>query len=120
CVAKLSTYLTGVGGAQTGNLADPVAIQQYNQGQSVVPTGQYCVQIAIERTEYASSNIDSQHDETHKVHTYRKIRFNPNPGTHGWIASADKVGLFLLFRLSTSDSPLSEKLTQRLQRVQVV
>ncbi|CAF3372255.1 unnamed protein product [Rotaria sp. Silwood1] len=70
--------------------------------------------------EYASSNIDSQHDETHKVHTYRKIRFNPNPGTHGWIASADKVGLFLLFRLSTSDSPLSEKLTQRLQRVQVV
>jgi hypothetical protein len=71
------------------------------------------------------------------VHTYRKvkldgklklffyiylfkIRFNPNPGTHGWIASADKVGLFLLFRLSTSDSPLSEKLTQRLQRVQVL
>ncbi len=49
-----------------------------------------------------------------------KIRFNPNPGTHGWIASADKVGLFLLFRLSTSDSPLSEKLTQRLQRVQVL
>jgi hypothetical protein len=72
------------------------------------------------------------------VHTYRKvilseefdwinifdfffkIRFNPNPGTHGWIASADKVGLFLLFRLSTSDSSLSEKLTQRLQRVQVL
>ncbi|CAF2174902.1 unnamed protein product [Rotaria magnacalcarata] len=120
CVAKLSTYLTGVGGAQAGNLTDPVAMQQYNQGQAVVPTGQYCVQITIERTEYASGNIDSQHDETHKVHTYRKIRFNPNPGTHGWIASADKVGLFLLFRLSTSDSPLSEKLTQRLQRVQVV
>jgi hypothetical protein len=51
---------------------------------------------------------------------FLKIRFNPNPGTHGWIASADKVGLFLLFRLSTSDSALSEKLTQRLQRVQVL
>ncbi|CAF4181677.1 unnamed protein product, partial [Rotaria magnacalcarata] len=50
CVAKLSTYLTGVGGAQAGNLTDPVAMQQYNQGQAVVPTGQYCVQITIERT----------------------------------------------------------------------
>lgn len=70
--------------------------------------------------EYASGNVDQQHDETHKVHTYRKIRFNPNPGTHGWIASADKVGLFLLFRLSTSDSALSEKLIQRIQRVQVL
>ncbi|CAF0835594.1 unnamed protein product [Didymodactylos carnosus] len=124
CVAKLSTYLTGTGGATAGNLAsDPVGLQQYNQAQSAacgVPTGQYCVQIAIERTEYASSNVDTQHDETHKVHTYRKIRFNPNPGTHSWVASADKVGLFLLFRLSTSDSPLSDKLTQRLQRVQVL
>jgi hypothetical protein len=64
-VAKLSTYLTGAGGAQAGNLTDPVAMQrkdlglykyfdrmfffcilEYNQG----PTGQYCVQIAIERT----------------------------------------------------------------------
>ncbi|CAF0863358.1 unnamed protein product [Adineta ricciae] len=112
CVAKLSTYLTGPG---TGQPGDP-SMQQYNQS----PTGQYCVQIAIERTEYASSNVDTQNDETHKVHTYRKIRFNPNPGTHGWIASADKVGLFLLFRLSTSDSTLSEKLTQRLQRMQVL
>lgn len=68
-MAKLSTYLTGVGGAQSGNLADPVAMQrnnspymnelflefcifylEYNQGQSIVPTGQYCVQITIERT----------------------------------------------------------------------
>ncbi|CAF0806340.1 unnamed protein product [Rotaria sordida] len=123
CVAKLSTYLTNTTGATTGNLTDHVNMQQYNQNQSTscgIPTGQYCVQIAIERTEYASNNVDPQQDETHKVHTYRKIRFNPNPGTHGWIASADKVGLFLLFRLSTSDSTLSEKLTQRLQRVQVL
>ncbi|UJR35845.1 hypothetical protein I4U23_028589 [Adineta vaga] len=121
CVAKLSTYLTNTGGATSGNLTDPVGMQ-YNPGQSAcgIPTGQYCVQISIERTEYGSGNVDPQHDETHKVHAYRKIRFNPNPGTHGWIASADKVGLFLLFRLSTSDSPLSEKLTQRLQRVQVL
>jgi hypothetical protein len=27
-VAKLSTYLTGTGGAQTGNLADSVAMQR--------------------------------------------------------------------------------------------
>jgi hypothetical protein len=27
-VAKLSTYLTGAGGAQTGNLADSVAMQR--------------------------------------------------------------------------------------------
>jgi hypothetical protein len=29
-VAKLSTYLTGAGGAQTGNLTDPVAMQRKN------------------------------------------------------------------------------------------
>jgi len=119
CVAKLSTYLTNT---TSGNLNDHVGMQQYNQNQGgpTGQTGQYCVQIAIERTEYASSNVDPQHDETHKVHIYRKIRFNPNPGTHGWVASGDKVGLFLLFRLSTSDSALSDKLTQRLQRVQVL
>ena len=62
-------------------------IVEFNQGH----TGQYCVQITIERTviikanncieihiwvfqEYASTNVDPQHDETHKVHTYRKVR----------------------------------------------
>ncbi|CAF4627013.1 unnamed protein product, partial [Rotaria magnacalcarata] len=50
-------------------------MQQFNQNQTQcgIPTGQYCVQIAIERTEYASNTVDPQHDETHKVHTYRKV-----------------------------------------------
>jgi hypothetical protein len=50
-VAKLSTYLTNTG-ATAGNLADPAGMQQYNQTQAAcgAPTGQYCVQIAIERT----------------------------------------------------------------------
>ena len=56
-MAKLSTYLTNTGGATAGNLADPVGMQQYNQAQSAlgIPTGQYCVQIAIERTVIRSS-----------------------------------------------------------------
>ena len=51
-MAKLSTYLTNTSGATVGNLTDPVAMQQYNQAQSAlgIPTGQYCVQITIERT----------------------------------------------------------------------
>jgi len=51
-VAKLSTYLTNTTGPTAGNLTDPVSMQQYNQTQSAlgIPTGQYCVQIAIERT----------------------------------------------------------------------
>jgi hypothetical protein len=32
-------------------------ISEYNQGQSVVPTGQYCVQITIERTVMIKNNL---------------------------------------------------------------
>lgn len=68
-MAKLSTYLTNTAGTTVGNLTDPIAMQQYNQAQSAlgIPTGQYCVQITIERTVCDSIVLVFHHSIEHHI-----------------------------------------------------